>query len=222
MTLNAVIFDFDGLIVDTETPAYTAWSAIYAEYGVKLELDIWVQCVGSSDSSFNPVTHLSNLTGKVFDAKELFQRKELRKAEICQSQPLLPGVIERLEETKRFGIPVAIASSSESSWVRGHAERLGIAGYIQAWRTKEDVRRTKPDPELYLQAAAALGVEASACLVFEDSLNGVKAAKASGAYCMAVPNPVTCNLDFSLADRKLDSLNDIRLVDFIATRALPG
>ena len=222
MTLAAVIFDFDGLIVDTETPAYQAWSHIYAEFGVTLALDVWVECVGSSHSSFDPVRHLETLVNRSLERSALFQRKEAMKAAICLTQPLLPGVLDRLSEAKSLGIPVAIASSSDASWVKGHASRLGIASYIQIWRTKEDVRRTKPDPELYLSAAQGLEVRPDLCMVFEDSLNGVKAAKASGAYCVAVPNPVTAGLDFSMADRQVSSLSDIRLADFVASTASPS
>ncbi len=218
MTVKAVIFDFDGLIVDTETPAYQAWSKIYADYGVSLQLNIWVQCVGSSHSSFDPVRHLESLTGKAFDRGRLFALKEELKSEICRTQGLLPGVLDRLTEAKSLGLPLAVASSSERSWVQGHSERLNIASFFSVWRTKEDVRLTKPNPELYLSAATGLGVKPEDCMVFEDSLNGVKAAKAAGAYCIAVPNPVTEGLDFSLADQRIKSLSEINLADFIASR----
>jgi len=208
---DAVIFDFDGLMVDTESPAFEAWSEIYREHGVELSLVKWVECVGSTYASFDPVAHLSELTGRPFDRAALVADKEQRKADICAQLPLLPGARERLEEARALGLRTAIASSSPAFWVHGHAERLGFTSLLDALRTRDDVARVKPHPDVYLSAAAGLGVAPERCLVFEDSLNGVRAAKAAGMCCFAVPNRITQALDFTSADGVFPSLTVVSL-----------
>ena len=205
-TIKAVIFDFDGLVVDTESPAFEAWSSIYREYDQELSLDLWVQCVGSSTAMFDPITHLASLVGRELDRQALLQEKERRKHAVCLRQPLMPGVLERLEEIKALGLQAAVASSSSRQWIELHTSRLGITGYFAACRTGDDVERVKPSPDLYLAAAQALGEKPQHCLAFEDSLNGVKAAKAAGMACFAVPNQITKHLDFTEADGILTSL----------------
>lgn len=214
--VEAVIFDFDGLVVDTESPAYAAWLALYAEHGVTLALERWVECVGSSIARFDPVQHLTELTGRTFDREALIADKERRKAEVCNSQPLLPGVLHRLDEIARLGLKVAVASSSGRAWVTGHIARLGLDGRFPVIKTREDVARIKPFPDIYLATAKALAVEPRRCLVFEDSANGVRAAKAAEMRCFAVPNPITRGLDFSEADGVLTSLAATSLAALIA------
>lgn len=211
--MKAVIFDFDGLVVDTETPAYRAWSGIYEEYGAKLALADWVQCVGSGYGKFDPVRHLETLTGVRLDELDLKARKDRLKAEICQTQPLMPGVLERIQEAKGMGMPVAIASSSGREWIDFHSRRTEIFSLVDVFCTREDVRHIKPAPDLYLLAATRLGVAASECLVFEDSLNGVAAARAAGMFAVAVPNAVTSASDFSTANLILRSLADVTLTE---------
>jgi HAD superfamily hydrolase (TIGR01509 family) len=212
---EAVIFDFDGLVVDTETPAYDAWSAIYREHGQELSLALWVQCVGSHAGRFDPVTHLSELVGRELDRAALVQDKERRKHAVCLTQPLLPGVLDRLHESRSMGLRTAVASSSGRAWVEGHAMRLGIGELFDAVRTGDDVTRVKPHPDLYLAAAAALGLEPGRCVAFEDSLNGVIAAKAAGMRCFAIPNQITKGLDFAAADGVLTSLAAVTLADLL-------
>lgn len=206
--VKAVIFDFDGLVVDTESPAFEAWSSIYREHGQELRLDLWVECVGSSTAKFDPVTHLASLVGRELDRRALFAEKERRKHAACLRQPLMPGVRERLDEIQALGLQAAVASSSSRQWIELHTSRLGISGYFAACRTGDDVERVKPSPDLYLAAAEALGEKPQHCLAFEDSLNGVRAAKAAGMVCFAVPNQITKHLDFTEADGILRSLAD--------------
>jgi beta-phosphoglucomutase-like phosphatase (HAD superfamily) len=220
--LKAVIFDFDGLMIDTESPAYAAWSAIYREHGAVLELALWVECVGSTHARFDPVDHLMALTGKELDRAALFADKEGRKAKGCSRLPLMPGVEARIVEARALGLKIAVASSSSSGWVRGHLDRHRLTPRLDLVRTREDVTRVKPFPDLYLSAAAGLGVDPGTCLVFEDSLNGVRAAKAAGARCLAVPNPITRGLDFSAADGVHRSLADVSLEAFLLPPAILG
>ncbi len=220
--LSALILDFDGLIVDTEGPAFEAWSAIYREHGVELRLERWVACVGAADSPFDPVTHLDELLSPrdaaraaTLDRLALFADKDARKKVICDAKPPLPGVVPLLDAARRRNLKLAVASSSSRAWVTSHLERVGLLSRFDLIRGREDVPRAKPYPDVYLAAAAGLGVLAAHCLVCEDSLNGVRAAKAAGMRVVAVPNAVTKFLDFSEADARLTSLTELDLGSYV-------
>jgi HAD superfamily hydrolase (TIGR01509 family) len=210
MPLKAVIFDFDGLMVDTEWPAFEAWTAIYREHGAELALERWVACVGTQ-GGFDPCAHLKELCGRPVDAAALLADKERRKASICSTLPLMPGVAAVNAEARALQLGVAVASSYDAAWVHGHLRRLDLFTTLDAILTRDDVARVKPHPDLYLAAAARLAVQPGDCLVLEDSLNGVLAARAAGARCIAVPNRVTGKLDFNVADARLTSLTELRL-----------
>lgn len=220
--LSAVIFDFDGLIVDTESPAFEAWGAIFREHGEELALQDFVRCVGSDYATgFDPVIHLASLLRTRGDARAetldriaLIADKDARKRAICARLGVLPGFHERIAEARGLGLKTAVASSSSRAWILDHIARLGLASCFDAVRGREDVARIKPFPDVYLEAARALGVEPSACLVLEDSLNGVKAAKAAGMRCIAVPNGITRALDFAIADAVAPSLSSVSFAAF--------
>ncbi|MBM4251967.1 MAG: HAD-IA family hydrolase [Deltaproteobacteria bacterium] len=214
--MRAVIFDFDGLIVDTETAAFEAWSAIYREHGAELLLKDWVGCVGAADMPFDAVAHLAKLIGRPLDKTKLMAEKEARKAAVCNSLPPLPGVVERMAEAEAMGLPIAVASSSAADWVHGHLDRLGLRSLLKLTRTRGDVARGKPHPDLFISAAAGLGVDPSSCVVFEDSANGLRAAKSAGARCFIVPNRITAGSDFAAADGIFASLA------LVSLRALGG
>lgn len=213
--LEAVIFDFDGLVIDTESPAFDAWSAIYREHGQELRLDLWVGCVGASEAGFDPIRHLAALLGRPVDGAALMADKERRKKAACDALRPLPGVLERLAEARELGLKVAVASSSSRAWVEGHLRRLDLVQAFDAMRTKDDVARVKPHPDLYLAAATALAVAPERCLAIEDSVNGVHAARAAGMACLAIPGPITRALDFRHATARFDSLATVRLMDFL-------
>lgn len=212
---DAIIFDFDGLVIDTESPAFEAWSAIFQEQGTTLLLERWVECVGASDSRFDPVLHLSELTGRTYDRATLMGDKEKRKAEICNTLLPLPGVIDRMNEARHLGLKIAVASSSSRVWVETHLMRLGLRDQLDAMLTRDDVSRGKPFPDLYFAAAKAIGVPPERCLAFEDSGNGVRAAKAAGMACYAIPNPITRTLDFRMADGVIASLAEVTVAKLV-------
>jgi HAD superfamily hydrolase (TIGR01509 family) len=206
---KALIFDFDGLILDTESAQYKAWGETYAEYGLPLPLERWVACVGTDWDAFNPYKDLEERTkalGRPFDRAALKLRKDARAVELIGHLQPLPGVVELIRAAKADGCKLGVASSSSRSWVQGHLERLGLWSLFDAVRTSEDVAKVKPAPDLYLSCLQALGVPVSEAIVLEDSPNGVKAAKAAGIYTIACPNPVTRGLDFSHADRVVEAL----------------
>jgi HAD superfamily hydrolase (TIGR01509 family) len=209
-TIKALIFDFDGLILETEEPIFLSWQKLYASLGLELPLDMWLTTVGSSDADWDPVQDLNNkMTGDI-ELSLLEQRLEYE-MEIILAQPVLPGVVNYLESARRLGLKTAVASSSSREWVEGHLRRTGLISYFDCLRTSDDVTFTKPDPELFVTAMQALEVEPQQSLVLEDSANGILAAKRAGAWCVAVPNKITRSSSLDLADLRLDSLADMPL-----------
>jgi HAD superfamily hydrolase (TIGR01509 family) len=215
MPMQLVVFDFDGLILDTEAPVYDAWQAIYAEHGQQLDFDRWAECIGTADT-FDPCLHLETLLGRPVDADPLRRRQRLHADALIAVQPVLPGVREYLEEARRLGLRLGVASSSSRAWVEGHLTRLGLRAHFEVVRCAEDVARVKPDPALYQAVLQATGVLAQQAVALEDSPNGVLAAKRAGLTCIAVPNPLTLRLDLAAADLTLASLADVPLADLLA------
>jgi HAD superfamily hydrolase (TIGR01509 family) len=213
--MQALIFDFDGTILDTESSEFQAWQEVYRQYGLELPLDYWLPFIGNNSISFDPADNLEKLLGKPLDKKGLERWVEARKQTLNQSLQPLPGVLDYLEAAQAMGLKLGVASSSRRAWVEGHLERLGLLGYFQVIRTKEDVALTKPDPALFLRAAEGLGVSPAQTIVLEDSLNGVLAARSAGAFTVAIPNALTQHLDLSQADLLLSCLCDLALWDLL-------
>jgi HAD superfamily hydrolase (TIGR01509 family) len=213
--VRAIVFDFDGTILDTEAPVYDAWQEIYVEHGCTLAFDKWATCIGTADT-FDPCEDLQAILGRVLDATALESRHRLRTDELIAVQAVRPGVREYLEEAARLGLVLGVASSSSRRWVEGHLTRLGLRDCFTTIRCADDVPRVKPDPALYRTAVEALGVRPEDALALEDSPNGVLAAKRAGLTCVAVPNPLTARLDLTGADLRLASLADLPLTALLA------
>jgi len=153
--VRALIFDFDGLMVETESPEYAAWQEIYQQHGQKLPLAVWADCVGRPHGWFDPLAYLEDLLGRHLDRPALLARQRERYYEVARAQPLLPGVADCLRDAAALGLRLAVASSSSHAWVAGHLARLGVDAYWGCIRCREDVERGKPDPDLYLAALDA-------------------------------------------------------------------
>ena len=213
--IRALVFDFDGLLVDTEVPIFRAWQRIYREHGQELPLERWLTIIGTASGPFDPVIDLVEKTGTKLVEADLKALEVLYYQEATALQQLLPGVLDYLVAARQLGLKAAVASSSTRKWVMDHLNRFGIGGHFDAIVCREDVKRTKPDPDLYLTALERLEVSPSEAIAFEDSSNGVQAAKAAGLFCVAVPNPLTSDLDLSEADLRLLSLDAMPLREVI-------
>lgn len=212
--IQALIFDFDGLILDTETPEFVCWQNMYREHGFELPLEKWGSIIGGSGhSDFDAAENLSYLSQGQLDSDSLRARNRLESHNIIMAQGPLPGVMEYLKDAKRLGLKLAIASSSHHAWVDDHAKRIGVFDYFDHIIAADDVGfgRTKPNPDLFLTALSRLKVPKEAAIVFEDSPNGVKAANRAGIFVVAVPNSVTSALILEGADLILKSLSDLSL-----------
>src|SRR5262245_57733142 len=197
--ISALIFDFDGLLVATETPAFESWRAIYTEYGHDLTLDLWKDALGTAEG-FDALAHLATLVPHPLDRAGTLARRLESKRALAADQPLLPGVRTILDQARALALPCAVASSSDRPWAEGWLSLHNILDYFTCIRTSEDVARTKPAPDLFLSAAACLDAPSAACLVFEDSPNGILAARAARMRCVAVPGAITRQLDLPPAD----------------------
>jgi HAD superfamily hydrolase (TIGR01509 family) len=216
---RALIFDFDGLIADTESAIYEGWAGVFAAHGEELSLADYVQCVGSTFGQFDPMAELERRLDRPLVWEPLLAAKD----EVIRSRhrglPALPGVRELLEEASAAGVPCAVASSSSADWVRPWLETLGLDGAFQAVWTRDRVSEVKPSPELFLKAAADLGLAPGQCVVLEDSRNGLRAAQRAGTPCVIVPSPVTRGSDFTGARCILPTLAGISVDELLAHAA---
>lgn len=215
--IKALIFDFDGLILDTETPEEVVWTSIYREHGHDFPFHEWQKTIGGYGlSNFDPAEHLARLTQ--LEAAPLRARYRLEADAAINSNPILPGVEEMINDARKRGLKLAIASSSSHSWVDPHLARLGLAPRFDSLICADDVAsgRTKPYPDLFLLALDRLEVTRDAAIVFEDSPNGVRAARAAGIFVVAVPNPLTARMGVDGADLAVKSLADLSLTDLLS------
>ena len=212
--IRALLFDFDGLIVDTETPSYASWQEVFHQHGQELPLDRWATIIGTT-GGFDPLDYLEELHGPL-DREAVRTRKRDRELELLEIEELRPGILDYLEEAERRGLKTAIVSSSSREWVDRHLARLERAEHFDEVVTADrDPERSKPRPTLYLEALERLGVSAGEAIAFEDSPNGVKAAKAAGIFTVAVPNGITVSLGLDEADLLLESLAELSLRELL-------
>lgn len=215
MAIHAFVFDFDGLIVDTETQHYLIWSEIFAEYGCTLPIEEWGKCIGTYNNYFDVYDYLEQHSGKSVDREHLTQVHRQRLVERITDLRPRDGVVDFIKEAKQLGIPLAVASSSGIEWVGGFLDRLNLRSYFKEVVTREDVRETKPAPDLFLLACSRLGVEPQHAVAFEDSNNGVTAASRAGMNIVAVTNPTTELMDLSAAHIRYRSFVDFQLSEIL-------
>ncbi len=214
-TIRALILDFDGLILDTEGPAFRSWEEIYQEYGVTLPLSQWAMAIGASLDAFDPFAYLESELGRALDYEALRARQRRREAELIEAESVLPGVQELILEAKRLSLKVGLASSSDCQWVYRHLKRLGMSNEFDSIKCADDVERVKPHPDLYLAVLDELGLRPEEAIALEDSPNGIASAQAAGIFCVVVPNPLTSRLAIEHADLRLRSLAELRLSKLI-------
>lgn len=200
--IKALVFDFDGLIVDTETPLLEAWVELHAEHGVPCRRERAHRIVGHVGIDFDPWEDF----GSAVDRAALEREYRRRTRALTARQPVLPGVHETLEAARRRGLRLGVASNSTHEHVERHLNRLGLRAFFDAIRCIDDVAAGKPAPDVYLAALRALDAGAAATVAFEDSVPGHIAAKQAGLHCVVVPNPATAHCEFPRADLRLPSL----------------
>ncbi|HOT79511.1 MAG TPA: HAD-IA family hydrolase [Microthrixaceae bacterium] len=212
---TAVVFDFDGLILDTETPLYDAWRTTFEHHGAEpIPLDEWLSSLGLHDDDprrLDPFARLQAAVDRDLDSEEVQAARRVLKDTAIAAELLRPGVTGVLDQADELGLPVAVASSSSFEWVGGHLAGRGLLHRFATISCAENGVPGKPAPDTYLRACAAIGVAPTGALALEDSPNGVRAAKAAGLTCVAVPNPISRTLDYSHSDATLTSLEELDL-----------
>lgn len=215
--LQSLIFDFDGLILDTEWPAFQSWQEIYRQYGVEMSIETWLPSIGTGATTqvFDPYGYLAARSDQALDRETISSWCKRRNLGLIEMQPILPGVKELILEAKHRGMRLAVASSSSREWVAGHLSRLGLLEYFDALTCGDEIPRTKPYPDLYLNTLEKLDVQAIETVAFEDSLNGMLAAQRADIFCVVVPNLLTRHLSFQKVDLQLASLAELSLDELI-------
>jgi HAD superfamily hydrolase (TIGR01509 family) len=214
--IRALIFDFDGLILETEGPSYQSWAEVYRSFGLSLPFSTWSTIIGTTQGEFDPQRELQRRVPGEVDWEEVESRRQASENALIEAQPILPGVEQYLLEAKRLGLKLGLASSSSCGWVTGHLTRLGLNDSFDCICASDDVQHVKPNPELYLTVLHRLGMKADEAIALEDSPLGIQAAKRAGLFCVAVPNPLTSQLALSQADYQVGSLAELPLEQLLA------
>ena len=220
-TLNhhnqAIIFDLDGLIIETEAVYCHIWQREFAKEGLPFDMAGYQNLIGAHHvvGGYRPQQVLADHRNDGVSARELRQIVEHEALQTIKHAKALPGVLQVLDEAEKRGFLLAVGSSSECDWVHGHLKRLGIFDRFDTIVTAEDVNKNaKPAPDIYLKVLGNLDVAPQNALVLEDSNNGVVASYRAGIRVIAVPNEVTTGQDFSLATAIIPSLEALNLDDY--------
>ena len=212
MVIRALVFDFDGLILETETPAYQAWAEVYREFGHELPKALWLDYIGREGGWFDALAYLEGLTGPLEDRDAVQLRRDARKTELVMAVAESAGLRALLTDARARGLRLAVCSSSTPRWVLGHLDRLRLREFFHHVQCLDRPElRSKPAPDLYVAACAGLGVRPEEAIAFEDSRNGMLSAQAAGMCCIVVPNELTVAMDLTGADHRFESLASVSL-----------
>jgi HAD superfamily hydrolase (TIGR01509 family) len=210
--IRALIFDFDGLILDTETSLIDAYGDVHGAHGVAFDKPLFTRSVGHADYAFDPWRAF----GPAADRVRLEAERTAFNLARNRLQPILPGVVALIDEARQAGLGIGLASNSSHAHVEGHLARLGLLGRFGFLACREDVPAPKPEPDLYRLVLGHFGIRGHEAVAFEDSHTGSLAAKRAGLWVVAVPNVSTGHHDFGNADVCARSLADCRLVELLA------
>lgn len=213
---QAVIFDLDGLIIDTEAINCRIWMREFAKAGLTFDMVGYQNLLGAHHvvGGYRPHQVLADQLNNGVSARDVRLAVEHETHQAINTEGAKPGVLQVLEEAGEKGFLLAVGSSSEQDWVHGHLKRLGIFDLFDTVVTADDVKDAKPAPDIYLKVLENLGVAPQNAVVLEDSKNGVVASHRAGIRVIAVPNEVTLGQDFSLATAIIPSLEALNLDDY--------
>ncbi|MES2465431.1 MAG: HAD-IA family hydrolase [Armatimonadota bacterium] len=224
--LKAIIFDFDGLILDTEYPYFDSWREVYASFGLTLALPEWSALIGKGAEVLarTPYEDIENKVGRTLDHNLIRAKRRAVFDRLMACETVLRGVEALIADAQRNSLLLAVASSSPRDWVTGYIERLELGSLFPVICCGDEVQRLKPAPDIYLAALRSLGIGAEEAVALEDSAHGIAAAKAAGLLCIAVPNRITVTTDLGGADIQVKSLEHLsveRLLSYHAVRFSP-
>jgi HAD superfamily hydrolase (TIGR01509 family) len=204
VSLAAVIFDFDGVVLDSETPEYESHRRIYERCGASLTVEEWCDCIGIYVEGHEErwFTRLRERAAQAPTPEEYEAERRRNFIELVPGEPRR-GIRELLEALRVAGVPAAIASSAPARWVVPAAERLGMTPFFRTIVSGSDVVRGKPAPDVYLEATRRLGVDPSMSVAIEDSGPGLASARAAGLKTVAIPHWLTESHELSAADLRV-------------------
>jgi len=202
--IGAVIFDFDGVVLDFETPEYESHRRIYERCGAALTVDEWCDAIGiwtegHGDRRFATLCERSPNA----PSRDAYHAERKRIFEALVPREPMRGIRDLLLALSDAGIPTAIASTAPATWVTPSAERIGLRPLFRTVVTSDDVPRRKPAPDVYLEAARRLGADPARAVAIEDSGPGVTSARAAGMKTVAIPHWLTEGHDLSGADLRV-------------------
>jgi HAD superfamily hydrolase (TIGR01509 family) len=209
--IRALVFDFDGLIFDTETALIDASELIHRRAGKPFSRQLAHEAVGRIALHFDQWAAF----GPQADRTALDAELQQVNREFLAKQSVLPGVVDYLKQTRQRGLQIGLASNSDHVHVEGHLQRLGLFDYFDYLRCIEDVPVGKPEPHLYRAVIEKFGVAGNEAIAFEDSEHGALAAKRAGLWCVAVPGPSSVNHDLAHADLIITSLAERPLSELL-------
>lgn len=211
--IKAIVFDFDGLIIDTETVWYLTFKEVLQGYNVDFPLEVFVKCIGTDDAALNAFIEEKLGIESIDIIMNLAKENHKAKMELLD---IREGVKEYLIEAQNLGLKIGLASSSSREWVEGFLKQLEIIDYFEVIKTGDEVEKVKPDPTLYIKTLEALKINADEAVAFEDSANGARAAIAAGLKCVIVPNEVTKEINFEKFHLRINSMSEMGLAQVIS------
>ncbi|MGW3612379.1 HAD family hydrolase [Micromonospora sp. NPDC005163] len=210
MTIKALILDFDGLLMDTETTLLESWRCEWRRHGLQLDPAGFFADHGG-DANETRYAALEAAVGLTYDRASSHALRMAHRAELNSALEPAPGMVGWLDRAAELGLRLAVASSSPITHVGPMLENAGLLARFEVVATGEEVPAHKPDPAVYLLALDRLGLPADEAVAFEDTAHGVAAAHAAGLRCVAVPNPHADHARFTAADLLLHSAADLSL-----------
>ncbi len=218
--LRALVFDFDGLLCDTEGAQVRAAAEVFSHHNATLPIDRWTELIGTATADDFWLPWLAEQASSL-DPEWALEQFAARNHAHVGALSLNDGVVDLLDGASANNVPIAIASSSPTSWVHPLLDRFGIRSRFDAIVCREHAPRAKPAPDLYHEALRRLGVareHAASVVALEDSRNGSLAAKAAGLTCIAIPGALTKSQDFSHVDHNVASMTRLRFSQGAALR----
>jgi putative hydrolase of the HAD superfamily len=208
----AVVFDFDGIVLDSETPEYESHRRIYERCGVPLTVEDWCDAIGVWTEGHDE-RRFETLLARASEppSRDLYFAERQRIFQMLLPPEPMRGIRELLVALRDAGIPAAIASTSPARWVVPAAERIGVRGLFGAIVAGDEVPRRKPAPDVYLEAARRLGVDPADAVAIEDSGPGVAAALAAGMTVVAIPHRLTRSHDLAGAHLRVEHAGELTL-----------
>jgi len=216
MKYKAIVFDYDGTIVDTERVVYACWRGVFRDHGIDLPLSDWIHAVGAASDAVDPYAMLCQRLGRPVDRSAVESRRRTLEKELLAKEPLRPGIAGLIQEAKHRGLKIAVASNSPYPWVARGLSSYGLVHLFDAVCTPDDGVPPKPDPALYLLAAERLGVTPVEAIAIEDSPHGAAAAMAAGLFCVVVPSELTRDREFPPGCAVKDSLEGMSVDELAA------